>query len=74
MILIENQKQPEKIMLIAETKTDIDTLHYFNDKKVIRGLYLLYTKAGDKHKTTDPAKFLQKNFPLAEGLAMVNLK
>lgn len=74
MLLIENQKNPNKIMLIAETKTDIETLHFFYDKKIIRGFYLIYDREGDKHKATDSAKFLQKNFPLAEGMGMLDIK
>lgn len=73
MLLIENKTNPNKIMLIAETKPDIETLHYFFDKKVIKGLHQIYDRTGDKYKASDMAKFLQKNFPLAEGMGMINL-
>ena len=73
MHLIENKTNTNKIMLIAETKSDMETLHYFFDKKVIRGLHQIYDKKGDKYKASDMAKFLQKNFPLAEGMGMINL-
>ena len=73
MLLIENKKIPTKVMLIAESQTDMQALHYFFDNKTIRGLHSIYDSTGDKHKASDMAKFMQKNFPLAVGMGMLAL-
>lgn len=72
MIKLDNPKN-KKIMYIAESQTDMDILHDFFDNKRLHGLYLLYDHK-DKTKNHKQADFLQKNFPLAYGLAMVNME
>ena len=74
MLLQHNSKDETKKLIIAETKDDMDVLQFLYDSHIVFGLWKVYTVKGDKHKSSQEAKFLMHNFPLAAGLGFVNVR
>ena len=60
-------------MLLAETAQDMEVLTFLYDESVCFGMWKLYNYAKDKTRTIPEAKFIGKNFPLAQGLAYISL-
>lgn len=72
MLFLKNNKK-NIIMYIAESKTDMDVLHDFIQNKRLHGIYEVYDHK-DKKTSHRHADFLQKNFPLAYGLALARME
>ncbi len=62
-----------QVLIIAENPQEWEVIKYFYDSGIVFGAFMLYHFSGDKSKTSNPAKFMQKNFPLAEGMLHVNV-
>lgn len=60
-------------MLLAETAQDMEVLTFLYDKSVCFGMWKIYNYAKDKTKSIPEARFLAKNYPLANGLAYISL-
>lgn len=72
MLKLTNNKTPDKVLLIAESNSDMEILHWLYDNSIAFGLWKVYDKDGDKSKTSSDYKFLSANFPLANGMAFIN--
>ena len=71
MIHLINKKRPDDIMVIAESKTDMDFLRLLYDTHIVFGQWKIYDKENDKSRSSNEYKFLQKNYPLAYGLCFI---
>lgn len=74
MLFLRRQKnEGEEIMLVAMSEDDWKVIDYLYHSGIVFGAYLLYNFKDDKNKSTDLAKFMIKNFPLAFGILRVNV-
>jgi len=73
MIKIESKKNKSKVLLIAETDNDMDTLKFLFDSHVVFGFWKLYNYKEDKTRTIPEAKYMRLNFPLAVGMGFINI-
>lgn len=74
MILVKSKSQPNnKVIIVAETETDMEVIRFLYDQHVVFGMWKLYTKADDKDKSSDEGSFLNKFYPDAVGLAWVSI-
>ncbi|MHB8362720.1 MAG: hypothetical protein ACYDBX_03820 [Patescibacteria group bacterium] len=72
MLKLINNKKPDQAILIAETKYDMDVLHFLYDAHICFGMWKIYDKTLSKERTSSEYKFLSTNFPLADGMAFIN--
>lgn len=72
MIILPNQKDKTKYIMIAENKSDMDVLKFLYHSHCTFGLYKIYQKEGDKSRSGVDYKFLSQNFPLAYGAGYFN--
>jgi hypothetical protein len=63
----------EQVLIIADNSADWDVVKYLYDSHIVFGAFMLYHFSGDKSRTSNPAKFMQKNYPLAEGMLHINV-
>jgi hypothetical protein len=63
----------EQVLIIADNPMEWEVIKYLYDSHIVFGAFMLYHFSEDKSKTSNPAKFMQKNFPLAEGMLHINV-
>jgi len=74
MILVQSKSKPnDKVIIVAETKEDMNVLRFLYDNKVVFGMWKLYTAIDDETKKSDEYLFLNRFYPNAVGLAWVNI-
>ena len=74
MKLVKSKSKPdEKVVIVAESDSDMEVLRFLYDQHVVFGMWKLYTKTDDKSKSSDEYIFLNKFYPNAVGLAWVNI-
>ena len=74
MILVKSKSKPnEKVILVAESDGDMESLRFLYEQHVVFGMWKLYTAADDKDKISDEYIFLNKFYPDAVGLVWVSL-
>lgn len=74
MKLVRSKSEPDiRVVIVAESTDDMEVIRFLYNKKVVFGMWKLYTVADDKEKKTDEYIFLKKFYPNAIGLAWVNI-
>jgi len=63
----------EQVLIIADNPMEWEVIKYLYDSGIVFGAFMLYNFSEDKNRTSNPAKFMQKNFPLAEGFLHINV-